>query len=199
MGKVHPQALVSPDPCYLSSKQESFTVWMKSLVLSRKGCTVFDSDGRVVYRVDNYDSKSSNEVHLMDSQGKVLYTILRKKFKLLGFWEGYRCGGSEIDRTKPGFQVRKTLRFLGGDSPCKITVGSDKNQPCQYRIESWTSKSAYKIVDNRGALIAEVKRKQSASGVVLGEDVMTLMVEPFIDHSLIMGLVVVYSLISSKM
>lgn len=78
MGKVHPQALVSSDPCYLSSKQESFTVWMKSLVLSGKGCTVFDSDGHVVYRVDNYDSKSSNEVHLMDFEGKVLYTILRK-------------------------------------------------------------------------------------------------------------------------
>ncbi|KAL9387615.1 hypothetical protein Peur_020739 [Populus x canadensis] len=199
MGKVHPQALVSSDPCYLSSKQESFTVWMKSLVLSGKGCTVFDSDGHVVYRVDNYDSKSSNEVHLMDFEGKVLYTILRKKLKLLGFWEGYRCDGSEIDKTKPGFQVRKTLRLLRGDAPCNITVGLDKNQPCQYKIESWTSKSTYKIVDKCGALIAEVQRKQSACGVVLGEDVMTLVVEPFIDHSLIMGLVVVYSLINSKM
>lgn len=47
--------------------------------------------------------------------------------------------------------------------------------------------------------LKQVQRKQSACGVVLGEDVMTMVVEPFIDHSLIMGLVVVYSLINSKM
>ncbi|CAK7356448.1 unnamed protein product [Dovyalis caffra] len=199
MGKVHPQALVSSTPCYLTSKQESFTVWMKSLVLSGKGCTVFDSDGHVVYRVDNYDCKSRKQVHLMDFKGEVLFTILRKKFKLFGFWEGYRSSGSEIDKTKPGFQVRKTLRLIRGDSPCKVTVGLDKNQASQYKIGSWSSKSAYKIVDKFGVAIAEVKRKQSACGVVLGEDVLSMVVEPCIDHSLIMGLVLVYSLINSKM
>lgn len=51
---------------------------MKSLVLHGKGCTVFDSNGGIVYRVDNYDRKFSNEVYLMDFRGKVLYTILRK-------------------------------------------------------------------------------------------------------------------------
>lgn len=82
MGKIHPQTLVPSTPCYLTSKQETFTVWMKSLVLSGKGCAVFDSDGHVVYRVDNYDCKRSNEVHLMDFSGKVLFTITRKVIEI---------------------------------------------------------------------------------------------------------------------
>lgn len=78
MAKVHPRAPVSSAPCYFTSKQETFTIWMKSLVLSGNGCTVFDSNGHVVYRVDNYNCKSGNQVLLMDSRGKVLFTILRK-------------------------------------------------------------------------------------------------------------------------
>ncbi|XP_016648879.1 PREDICTED: protein LURP-one-related 11-like [Prunus mume] len=170
MAKVHPQGLFSSSPTeYFTSKQETFTIWMKSLILSSNGCTVFDSNGRIVYRVDNYDCKCRGKVYLMDLKGKILFTILRKKFRLLGLWEGYR------------------------------STGQDKNQPQQYRMESLTSKSSYKILDKSGRLVAEVKRKQSACGVVLGEDVLTMVVEPFVDHSLIVGLLVVYGLINRKM
>lgn len=51
---------------------------MKSLILSSNGCTVFDSNGQIVYRVDNYDHKCSDEVYLMDFRGQVLFTILKK-------------------------------------------------------------------------------------------------------------------------
>lgn len=84
--KVHPRGLLSSSssaPCYFSSKRETFTIWMKSLVLNGKGCTVFDSDGHIMYRVDNYNSKSNNEVYLMDFDGGVLFTILKKVQLLL--------------------------------------------------------------------------------------------------------------------
>lgn len=81
MAKVCPQApQVLSIPPYISgsSKRETYTIWMKSLVCHTNGCTIYNSNGDVVYRVDNYDKKCSNEVHLMDLQGKVLYTIRKK-------------------------------------------------------------------------------------------------------------------------
>lgn len=51
---------------------------MKSLVLSGNGCTVYDSTGRLAYRVDNYDCKCSDEVYLMDHGGRTLCKILRR-------------------------------------------------------------------------------------------------------------------------
>lgn len=51
---------------------------MKSLVLGGRGCTVFDEKGKIVYRVDNYSSRYRDEVNLMDSNGMVLFTIVRK-------------------------------------------------------------------------------------------------------------------------
>ncbi|XP_031274189.1 protein LURP-one-related 11-like [Pistacia vera] len=187
----------STAPCYFTSKQETFTVWMKSLVLNGKGCTVFDSDGHVMYRVDNYNSNSGNEVFLMDFDGRVLFTIIRKKFRLLGLsWEGYRACDKEIDLKKPGFQVRKAFKILRR-CECKVVLGLDKNEPYKYKIKSsGTNKMGVgcKITDMFGEVVAEVKKKETRSGVVLGDDVLTVVVKPCVDHSLIMGLLVVYNL-----
>ena len=51
---------------------------MKSLVMQGNGCAVFNENGEIVYRNYNYDKKFSNELNLMDLQGNVLLTILRK-------------------------------------------------------------------------------------------------------------------------
>ncbi|XWS16106.1 hypothetical protein CRYUN_Cryun34aG0057100 [Craigia yunnanensis] len=201
MAKIHPQ-VPHPQAPFTTSTQETFTIWMKSLILSGKGCTVFDSSGQIVYRVDNYNCKCSDEVYLMDFSGKVLFTIRRKKFKLVRFWEGYRSFNGTVNNEdkNPAFQVRKTFRILRGDSICEVIVWLDKDKPCQYyQIETKPGKSTFKIVDKLGELIASVKRKQSKCGISLGEDVLTMVVEPHIDHSLIMGLIAVYSLINCKM
>lgn len=78
MGKVYP-CRTSSSPCSTTiSNGKMYTIWMKSLVANGNGYTVYDSDGKVVYRIDNYDCKCSNEVYLMDLQGNGLCTIFRK-------------------------------------------------------------------------------------------------------------------------
>ncbi|KAK8641925.1 hypothetical protein V6N13_011293 [Hibiscus sabdariffa] len=196
MSKIHPQAPhahLASHP-FTTSTQESFTIWMKSLILNGKGCTVFDSNGQIVYRVDNYHCKCSHEVYLMDITGK--------KFRLVRFWERFRpFNGRVNDEDKiPGFEVRKSCRVLRGDNICEVVVWFDKDQPSQYyQIESCPERSTFKIVDKLDRLITEVKRKQSKCGISLGEDVLTMVVEPQIDHSLIMALVVAYALINGLM
>lgn len=82
MAKVHPLTSniidSSPSASSSSTKRETLTVWMKSLVMQGNGCTAYNENGQIVYRIDNYDQKDSNEVYLMDLRGKVLFTILRK-------------------------------------------------------------------------------------------------------------------------
>ncbi|XP_043717139.1 protein LURP-one-related 4 [Telopea speciosissima] len=210
MAKVYPQqspssssSTASPSPSpYVTSSIETFTIWMKSLVLHGNGCTVYNSSGQIVYRIDNYDEKCRDEVDLMDLRGNVLFTIRRKKLRLFGCWEGYRCNASSRSKKeKPWFQVSKLGSILKGNSSYKVKVECDQAQPRCYRIERLiTGKSEYRILmDDSGDLLAEVKQKQSTSGVSLGNDVLTLVVQPHVDHSLIMGIVTVYGLISNKM
>ncbi|XWS49919.1 hypothetical protein CRYUN_Cryun12cG0044200 [Craigia yunnanensis] len=196
MAKVHPQAPVS-DPFSTSSVgTETFTRWMKSLVCHTNGCTVFDSKGEIVYRVENYDSKGSSEVHLMDLHGKVLFTILKKKLQLFGCWNGYRGNFTGTKKEKPCFQVKKCSNInRRRDLACQVTVGFNK----YWIVSLGRKKQGFKIVNLAGDIVAEVKQKHLSSGMVLGDDVLTLKVEPYIDHSLIVALVTVYGLINMRL
>jgi len=92
MAKIYPQEQESTTSsethhqCLISNKRERYTVWMKSLVLHSNGCTVYDSNGNIVYDVDNYDKKGRREVNLMDLQGNLLCTI-KKRLLAFGCWE----------------------------------------------------------------------------------------------------------------
>ncbi|KAJ6415216.1 hypothetical protein OIU84_004077 [Salix udensis] len=203
MAKVHalPQVVSSSSSSssYISSKPETFTIWMKSLVMQTNGCTVYNENGDVVYRVDNYDKKGSDEVYLMDLRGKVLFTILTRKLFLSRRWRGYESDGLKLRDQKPYFQVQNTEIFQGNLS-CRITVRSrEAPESCHYKLEALAGKLAFKITSSNGEIVAEAKRKQSSSGVLLGDDVLTLVVEPHVDPSFIIGLVTVYGLMHHKL
>ncbi|EMS55798.1 Protein LURP-one-related 3 [Triticum urartu] len=92
-------ARVHSSPSFSSSSSPAgegrgkvFTLWLKSLVLNGRGCTVYDSDGHIVYRVDNYGSKCSDNVCLMDLRGNIVVNIHKKKLAF-GKWEGYKWTG----------------------------------------------------------------------------------------------------------
>ncbi|KAK4843187.1 hypothetical protein QYF36_005100 [Acer negundo] len=171
---------------------------MKSLVCHTNGCTVFDSNGQIVYRVENYDKKCSNEVYLMDLRGQVLFTIRKKKSLVFGRWDvyGWSSSGCGIKMEKPWFQVKRYCRIFRREIACQITVGQNK-----YWMERSSApyKAAFRIVNIYGGIIAEVNQKQSQTGILFGEDVLTLKVESNTDHSFIVALVIVHGLINRKM
>ncbi|WOL03306.1 hypothetical protein Cni_G12026 [Canna indica] len=206
MDKVYPEPLLLPSSSppnassSMTATREVFTLWMKSLVLNGNGCAVFDSDGQLAYRVDNYDSKCSDEVYLMDKHGTTLCKILRRRFRVLGRWEGYRfhdLNGGEDKR--PWFRVIKKSDGILKSSEIRVMVGCSKGNEACYRVEGLGNKLVFKIKDLAGKTVAEVGRKQTERGVVLGEDVLMLVVEANIDRLLIMGLIVVCGLMKQNM
>ncbi|KAI3421517.1 uncharacterized protein J3R85_012212 [Psidium guajava] len=183
---------------YMTPKREAFTVWMKSLVMQGNGCTVFDQNGEIVYRIDNYEKKGSRKVFLMDLRGKVLFTIIQRKLRVLGRWEGYKCDEQDVNNGKPWFCVKRVCPIFKRRSSCRVSVHCDDVQHA-FDIESMAGKSEFRIVKRKGGLIAEGKRKQSSSGVYLGDDVLTLVVEPEVDSSLVVALVAVYGSMHRRM
>ncbi|XP_028767414.1 protein LURP-one-related 4-like [Neltuma alba] len=178
----------------MSSKRETYTVWMKSLVFHSNGCTVYNSNGDIVYRVDNYDTKGTREVNLMDLQGTVLCTIHKRKLRF-GCWEGFRS--SSRRKEKRWFQVKRCQKMMmKGKAECEMRVGSQK----YWIVGMGKTKAAFGIINIDRQIVAEVKQKESwLSGVVLGDDVVTLEVDANTDHSLMMAFVTVYGLMRGRM
>ncbi|PAN15361.1 hypothetical protein PAHAL_2G483000 [Panicum hallii] len=190
----------SPSPAACTGEQRKvFTVWMKSLVLNGHGCTVYDSGGGIVYRVDNYGSRCSGSVCLMDLDGAVVLNVVKKKLAV-GRWEGYKWRGQRQE-TRPWFTVTRPVRPFRGWSHGRPVSSSS----CEFRCDSTGRVTRYTIADEcragsgkqgcsivdeaTGLVIAEVKRKVTASGVALGEDVLSLVVQPGTDLALVVGLV----------
>ncbi|XP_009785545.1 protein LURP-one-related 11-like [Nicotiana tabacum] len=205
MARVYPQTSTSSSSFsstnpYITMRRETFTLWMKSLVYHGNGCTVFDSKGNIIYRIDNYNRKCSKEVYLMDLQGKVLFSIRQKKLQVFGHWNGYKWSNDNLIEI-PWFQVKKNGYVLWGDylNYDVTLLGFDEAETSCYKIVGLQGKSEFKIVSRVNKLIAEVKQKKSSCGVQFGNDVLSLVVEPHIDHSLVMALVTVYGLIQQRL
>ncbi|KAG6431767.1 hypothetical protein SASPL_109850 [Salvia splendens] len=201
MAKIHPNRSVSSSSLSSSEKErETFIVWMKSLVFHGNGCTVFNSGGEVVFRVDNYQQKCSRKVYLMDSSGKTLFSMYRKKLYFFGFWEGFKHSKGGKEEKKSWFKVRRNHTIFGGEISCRVVLKLEENSESYYRIIGLEGKASLKIVDEfSGHLLAEAVQKQSPEGIPLGNDVLTLMVESNADQSLIMALVTIYGLINNRM
>ncbi|CAI9772704.1 unnamed protein product [Fraxinus pennsylvanica] len=202
MAKIHPQTPVKVSD-HSTSEREIFTIWMKSLVFHGNGCTVFNSKGEIVFRVDNYQTRHSSEVFLMDFNGEVLFSMKRKKLRIFRSWEGYKWIDSKVNKERPWFQVRSHCSILSRNrhKTCYVTLGCEKTtrRRSSYKITELEGKSTFKIIDNAGQLLAQVIKKQSLAGVPLGDDVLALVVEPQMDHSLVMALVIVHGLINQKL
>jgi hypothetical protein len=82
-----------------------------------------------------------------------------------------------------------------GPSSCTCELTRGDATTVRYRMDD-----EGRIVDGAtGLSVAEVKRKRTPAGVALGADVLTLAVEPGVDRSIIMALVLVHGLINRAM
>lgn len=127
-----------------------------------------------------------------------------------GRWEGYKWRGQKQE-PRPWFTVtRPVIRPFqwshgrpASSSSCEFrcdTTGRVMRYTIADECRAGSGKQGCRIVDEAsGVVVAEVKRKVTASGVALGEDVLSLVVEPGTDLSLVVGLVLVYGLMNRTM
>ncbi|XP_027362030.1 protein LURP-one-related 17 [Abrus precatorius] len=181
----------------------SRTVWRKSLVMSCKGFTVFDSYGDLVYRVDNYIGRP-NEVILMDASGKPILTMCRRrKLGLLDSWFMYegelgnqRTRSSSLSKSSrsPICCVRKHVNLLHGNSNIQAYVyrgDSHSDKRCAaFVIEGSYAHRTCKVLDECKRVVAETKRKEAnTKNVSFGIEIFQLIVHPGFDHAFAMALV----------
>lgn len=121
-----------------------------------------------------------------------------QKLLTFGSWDCY----TDKHSSKPWFKVEKTFGFFNKESVHDVLVGTNEAQSLcssKYKMEGSVHKLEFNLIDCEGRGVAEVQRKRSSSGVVLGEDVLSVIIEPHVDHVFVMALVAIHGLIHHKM
>ncbi|XP_009605860.3 protein LURP-one-related 8 [Nicotiana tomentosiformis] len=168
------------------------TVWKKSLLFNCDGFTVFDNQGNLVFRVDNYNAGTKAEIVLMDASGNSLLTIRRKRISLADSWLVFE-GETAVN---PLFSVKKNVNLLNTKSLAQVyehrkALSSKKNNVV-YEIEGSYTQRCCAVYDQKRRPVALIKRKEEAvRGVAFGIDVFRLVVQPEEIHpSMAMALVI---------
>ncbi|KAA8541920.1 hypothetical protein F0562_023072 [Nyssa sinensis] len=173
---------------FIYEEETHLTVLKTSLFFAGDGFTVYDCKGDVVFRVDSYgrNTRDTCELVLMDSSGRCLLTVRRKRPSLHHRWEGFL--GERTDGQEPIFSVRRSS-ILGRSS---VTVELFGHPGEAYQIEGSFAERCCTIFNAAKETVAEIRRKVDASAnVVLGKDVCCLYIKPGFDGAFAMGLVLV--------
>ncbi|KAJ9547552.1 hypothetical protein OSB04_020095 [Centaurea solstitialis] len=195
MTKVAPETII---PIGVSSEKYGtsgtgknpvvLTVWKKSLLFNCDGFTVYDSNGILVFRVDNYVPGGNGEIVLMDASGRSLHTIRRKRLSLSDNWLVYD-GETTVN---PRFSMTKHMNLRTTKSLAYVSsAGVNRNKNAIYEIEGSYAQRCCVVNDKMRQHVAEIRRKEGTGGVVLGGDVFRLVVEPSMDPSMAMAMVIV--------
>ena len=189
MARVHPNVLPSPaaeraaagPPAAGEEEPTTLTVWRKSLLFNCRGFTVFDAKGDLAYRVDSYDDAEA-EVVLMDPAGRPAFTVRRKRLSLSG--EQWLIFAGEEAR-RPVYAVK---RGGGGKSMARVALcaaGGGAGAAAPFEVEGSYVRRRCVVYDGERRVVAEVQPKEA-----VGTDVFRLVVQPGVDVSLTMAVVV---------
>ncbi|EEF42303.1 protein LURP-one-related 5 [Ricinus communis] len=216
MSKIHPAEKRCQD-LLLAEKENNkvdrhghrklctLTVWKRSSMSFQgtDGFTVFDTQGKLVFRVDNYSRKNrhvGSGLVLMDGVGNALLTLKPQIMSMQYQWNAYR-GEYGCGTNSKLFSMRSSsVIFHTGRDVSEIFMGGLTRQ-CQnpdFRIEGSFRARDCKIKSASDEVVAKMSRKRVNTTVLLSDDVFSLVVKPGFDTQLIMAFVVVLDRISNK-
>ncbi|XP_010509151.1 PREDICTED: protein LURP-one-related 8-like [Camelina sativa] len=188
MTKVHPKFPNTCDVSLCDSKAAAvLTVWKKSLLFNCDGFTVYNANGELVFRVDNYMNCPRDNIVLMDASGLPLLSVRRKKLSLGDCWMVYD-GETERD---PIMTARKNVNIITNR---RTLAWVSSKRTVLYEIEGSYSQRSCKILDERRnkKKTAEIKRKETViGGVAFGKDVFKLIVESEMEPRVAMALTII--------
>ncbi|KAI9153667.1 hypothetical protein LWI28_014741 [Acer negundo] len=220
MSKIHPSSSSSGNNLLLREKEKEdmrpcmLTVWKRSSMSFQgtDGFTVFDKQGMLVFRVDNY-SRSSPCLLLMDGAGNALLS-LKPQPQILSMqyqWSGYReedgCGKIKRSSGMSKVFTMRSSSLLFKDGAAEVfMMGSERRKQAQhtstspdFKIEGCFRSRNCSIRTANGDLVAKIARKRAAnSTILLTDDVFTLVVHPGYGTDLVMAFVVILDRISTK-
>ncbi|XP_065851788.1 protein LURP-one-related 12-like [Euphorbia lathyris] len=167
------------------------TVWKRASISFQgtDGFTVFDPNGKMVYRVDNYSRKNPNVV-LMDGVGNALLTF-KPQMRMHYQWNAYQ----EDDATNT--KVFSMRRKASSAEIFMMRKESPSPSP-DFLIEGSFRAPDCKIKSSNGQVVAIMSRKRvNNTTLLLTDDVFTLLIQPAFDPKLVMAFLIILDRITN--
>ncbi|PKU78585.1 Protein LURP-one-related 8 [Dendrobium catenatum] len=212
--KIYPSEIQAKDEEEQTKKiVRTWTVWKKSSMsfVGSDGFSVYDGEGKLAFRVDNYSRRISiflvSFCSWMQLEGHFCLSDLRRITQLIAStqimsmydqWKGYRGSDGSNSKTKFKshlFTMRRRSFVRNNDDIVEVIMsaggGDCAAMAADFTIEGNFKKRSCKIRARGGQVLALMTPKQVSPSMVLGKDVFSLFIEEDACPELIMALIVI--------
>ncbi|KAG0468137.1 hypothetical protein HPP92_017465 [Vanilla planifolia] len=194
MPKIHPSETKNAKWKPTARKTTTaWTVWKKSSMsfAGTDGFSVYDGQGRLAFRVDNYSRKNKfliGELLLTDSIGKPLLSLQPRVLSLRDRWRAY----IEVEESTKFhlFDMRRPSFVQSGLEIAEVFMGRAGGGGADYIIKGCFKKRCCTVRGRDGEILATISPKKANPTVVLGEDVFELLLEPGVSTELLVSFIV---------
>ncbi|KAG6519651.1 protein LURP-one-related 8-like [Zingiber officinale] len=200
MSRIHPRPSRNDDEEFstIASHPSVWTVWNKSSMgfQGTDGFTIYDSKGRLAFRVDNYSRKHkcfAGELLLMNGDGKSIMALRPQILSMHDRWRGFKDkDGMDTSCKTEVFSMRRHSIIQRADK-AEVFMDSPDNHSSEpnFRTEGCFKTRNCKILDSNGDEVAHIIHKQVNDSVTLGDEVFSLIIQPSMDTELIMAFLVI--------
>ncbi|KAG0467459.1 hypothetical protein HPP92_018426 [Vanilla planifolia] len=209
--RIHPKGR-RPEEGEVESPARAWTVWKKSSMafVGTDGFSVYDGDGKLAFRVENYARMSKyrlGEILLMDAVGRPVICLRPKILSMHDQWNGYVGDGGNRRACSNSllFTMKRPSVLCGSGKAVVFLRGSDeRSMPWgrvlgpDFIIEGSFRTRCCEIHGVGGEALAWTSPKKVGSSMTLGDDVFALIVVPGVSHELIVAFIVVMDRMYSK-
>nr|XP_009410485.1 PREDICTED: protein LURP-one-related 8-like [Musa acuminata subsp. malaccensis] len=201
MPRVHPTLRMTDDDEELATttaRPSIWTVWNKSSMgfHGTDGFSIYDSKGRLAFRVDNYSRKHkcfAGQLLLMDANGKALMALRPRILSMHDRWSGFKGEDGLDPKCRTHVFSMKRRSILQGRDKAEVYMDSpdDRSSLPHFKTEGCFRRRDCKILDSNGEEVAQISHKKVNRSVTLGDDVFSLIIQPYTDTELIMAFLVI--------
>ncbi|KAL9246982.1 hypothetical protein vseg_020458 [Gypsophila vaccaria] len=175
------------------NEEIELTVHKKSMFSKGDGFIVYDPNGDIIFRVDDfYGLMKHHGILLMDSFGNPLLTLIPKRPTLHHRLEGFL--GDTSDGQQPILSIWKSTMIGRSEMNVEVYDKTTHDTIAYYNIEGCYKDRSCTISEVKSDMsrrhVAQIKRKvESIRNIVLSSDVFSLTIQPRVDAAFVMGLV----------
>ncbi|URE21062.1 hypothetical protein MUK42_12516 [Musa troglodytarum] len=200
MSRVHPALRKTDDeePATTTDRPSVWTVWNKSSMgfHGTDGFSIYDSQGRLAFRVDNYSRKHkcfAGQLLLMDANGKALMALRPQILSMHDRWSGFKGEDGSDPKCRTHVFSMKRRSILQGCDKAEVYMDGPKDRSSlpHFRTRGCFRRRDCKILDSNGEEVAQISHKKVNRSVTLGDDVFSLIIQPYTDTELIMAFLVI--------
>ncbi|XP_007017093.2 PREDICTED: protein LURP-one-related 10 [Theobroma cacao] len=185
---ANPGSVIGPQYC--CPQPVDLAIVRKVLTITEGNFAVTDMNGNIMFKIKGKFLSIHDRRLLLDAAGNPICTLRPKIMTVHDRWQIFR--GESTEEKDVIFTVKRSSLIQLKTKLYVFLANNQKEDVCDFRVEgSWLERSCVVYSGDSNTILAQMHKKHSVEGVLLGKDKFMVTVYPNVDYAFIVALIAI--------